>query len=147
MKLSTASRRSRAGRGVRALAVISGLLLLTSCEDGVTDPSDLSGTWRLEALRLPGGQDMPPSDPSRFTVEFGADGQLTARADCNGCGGGYTLGNDTLLVENPTCTLIACPSAPYDGQFLEILAGASEIDLDDDRLTLSSSRGTLRLMR
>ena len=38
--------------GVTAAGVMA-LLLLTSCEDGVTSPSDLGGEWRLESLRDP----------------------------------------------------------------------------------------------
>jgi heat shock protein HslJ len=136
------------GRRAVALAgVLAASVLLTSCEDGVTSPTELSGTWRLEAMRLPGGSEVAPPDPSRFTVEFEAAGQVSVQADCNGCGGEYALGDDTLVVQQLTCTLIACPAAPLDAQFLEVLDGTSEVDVEDEELTITSSRGTLRFTR
>jgi heat shock protein HslJ len=129
-----------------ALGVMS-LLVLTSCEDAVTNPSDLGGQWRLEVLRGPDGSQVTPPDPSRFTVEFAADGQILVRADCNGCGGRYTLDDDTVVVSTLACTLIACPNAPLDARFLAILDGASSFDFEDGRLVISSSRGTLRFNR
>jgi heat shock protein HslJ len=128
------------------MGVIS-LLAMTSCEDAVTNPSDLGGQWRLEMLRAPDGSQVTPPDPGRFTVEFAADGQAFARADCNGCGGRYTLDDDTVVVSQLACTLIACPSAPLDGRFLSILDGASSFAFEDGRLVISSPRGTLRFTR
>ena len=132
--------------GLFAAAVLS-LFTLTSCEDGVTDPTDLSGEWRLEELRLPDGTSMPPPDTGRFTVQFAADGQLSARADCNGCGGQYSLGGDRLVVSQLACTLIACPNAPFDGRYLNVLIGDSTFEVAGNQLTVRSARGTLRFRR
>lgn len=90
MNLRTAIR-ATARFGKMTTMGVMGLLALTSCEDAVTNPSDLGGQWRLEVLRGPDGSQVTPPDPSRFTVEFEADGQVLARADCNGCGGRYML--------------------------------------------------------
>lgn len=146
MNLRTTIRRAAPFGGMFTMGVMS-LLALASCEDGVTNPSDLGGQWRLEVLRAPDGSQVAPPDPSRFTVEFAADGQVLARADCNGCGGRYTLDDDTLVVSTLACTLIACPSAPLDGRFLSILDGSSSFDFEDERLVISSSRGMLRFTR
>jgi heat shock protein HslJ len=123
------------------------LFVLTSCEDGVTDPTDLAGEWRLEELRPPSGTSLTPPASGRFTVQFEADGRVSARADCNGCGGSYTLDDDTVVVSQLACTLIACPNAPFDQQYLAVLVGASELELEDGRLILESSRGELRFTR
>jgi heat shock protein HslJ len=123
------------------------LLVLTSCEDSLTNPSDLGGEWRLEALRAPDGTQITPPDSGRFTVQFEADGQVLARADCNGCGGRYTLDDDTVVVSQLACTLIGCPNPPFDQQYLAVLVGASSFDLEDGKLILESSRGTLRFTR
>ena len=131
---------------VTAVSVIT-LLMLTSCEDTVTRPSDLAGEWRLEELRPPNGSPLTPPASGRFTVQFEADGRVSARADCNGCGGSYTLDDDTVVVSQMACTLIACPNAPFDQQYLAVLVGASELELEDGRLILESSRGTLRFTR
>jgi heat shock protein HslJ len=87
-----------------------------------------------------------PDDPSRFTVEFKADGSLGLRADCNVCGGSYTLSGGTLTSGPLVCTLVACPQ-PQGQQFAAIIDGTSEIDKDDDELEIESSEGTLVLVR
>lgn len=135
---------SRAASG--AAGVLS-LVLLTSCEDGVTNPSHLGGEWRLETLRGPDGAQTPPPATGTFTVRFEADGQVFVRADCNGCGGRYTLGGDTVTVSQLACTLILCPNAPFDQRYLSILDGDSSFDLQGDVLTIQSARGMLQFRR
>lgn len=146
MRLTRLTRKMGLRGMVTAVGVMT-LLVLTSCEDSVTDPSDLAGEWRLEVMRAPDGTQSTPPDSGRFTVQFEADGQVLARADCNGCGGRYTLDDDTVVVSQLACTLIACPNAPFDQQYLAVLVGASSFDLEDGQLILESSRGTLRFTR
>jgi hypothetical protein len=42
---------------------------------------------------------------------------------------------------------VFCPSAPLDTLFVGILEGASSIDVDDERLRVSSPRGSLTFVR
>jgi heat shock protein HslJ len=49
-----------------------------------------------------------PEDPSRFTVEFKADGQLGVRADCNVCGSSYTLNDGTLTAGPRPTAIVPC---------------------------------------
>ena len=138
---------SAATRAAHCAVAIAAVVVLTSCEDGVTNPSDLGGEWRLESLRLAGGAELPPPATGRFTLRLEADGQAFVRADCNGCGGRYVLGGDTVTLSQMACTLIACPNAPFDTQYLGLLDGTSSFDVEGDLLTITSSRGTLRFRR
>ena len=97
-------------------------------------------------MELTGATQFVPEDPSRFTVEFKADGQLGVRADCNVCGGSYTLNDGTLTSGPLVCTLVACPR-PEGEQFASIIDGTSELDTDDDELEIESSEGKLVLTR
>ena len=84
-------------RSLRNVLVVAAALPLLSCSEEVTGPSDVVGTvWRLESMQRTGAARFVPDDPSRFTIEFKADGSLAVRADCNGCGGSYTLNGGTL---------------------------------------------------
>jgi heat shock protein HslJ len=137
-----------AGRfGGRALAVVACMLGLASCSEDVTGPSDLQGgVWRLESMRTATGAAFRPSDPSRFTVEFKADGTIGIRADCNQCGGRYTLVGDRLSVGLLACTLVACPTS--DGQqFAALLDGDTSVDADANELEIESADGSLELVR
>ena len=88
-----------------------------------------------------------PEDPSRFAIRFGEDGGLGITADCNVCGGSYTLEDGRLEVSGVFCTLIFCPAAPVDQRFLEVLQGTSTVDAGDGELGIRSSRGRLELTR
>jgi heat shock protein HslJ len=126
-------------------AVIAGLAA-AGCND-VTQPSDLmGGTWRLAELRTAAGTAVPP-DPARYTVVFGDDERISVRADCNTCGGGYTLSGNTLTVSVLACTRVACPAGSLEQPFLEVLMDTSTVDVDGDRLTISSDEGRLDLTR
>jgi heat shock protein HslJ len=130
-----------------ALVVLAGALPMLSCSDEVTGPSDLGdGPWKLESMELAGAAPFVPDDPDRFTVEFRADGQLTVVADCNQCGGTYSVSDGALTVPPLACTLIACPGLE-GSQFASLIDGTSSIESDGDELEIESSDGTLSLRR
>ena len=87
-----------------------------------------------------------PTDPSRFTVEFNADGTLGVTADCNQCGGSYTLNGGNLTVGPLVCTLIACPTNRGQ-EFASLIDGTTSLELEDGELEIESSDGTLVLTR
>jgi heat shock protein HslJ len=88
-----------------------------------------------------------PADPNRYTVEFKSDGTIGVVADCNSCGGSYSLRDDQLTVSNLACTLILCPG-PNGGEFASLVEGAATLDKDgDDTLEIVSPEGRLVLKR
>ena len=130
-----------------ALAIACGALLFASCSEDVTGPSDLQGgEWRLASMETETGGRFVPEDPSRFTVEFQADGTIRVRADCNGCGGSYTMSGERLTVGPMVCTLIACPTTRGQ-EFAGLLEGTSDVDADGNELEIESPDGTLELTR
>ena len=136
----------------RALSTgtLAGLLGLSvvSCSGGVTGASDVvGGVWRLSSMRLAGAtSSFVPDDPSRFTVELKADGNVGVRADCNSCGGSYALRGDQLSVPGMACTLALC-ATPQGGEFANLIEGVSTLDRDDATLTVASPDGTITLVR
>jgi heat shock protein HslJ len=140
--------RARVLSGLRtALAVLAGALPMLSCSDEVTGPSDLEGgPWKLASMELAGASRFVPPDPNRFTVEFRAGAQLGVVADCNQCGGSYSVSAGTLAVPALACTLIACPG-PEGSQFAGLIDGTSSIERDGDELEVESSEGKLTLTR
>ena len=144
------NRKSHALRafGAGVVAALAGLPLL-SCSEGMTSPSDLlGGEWRLQSMRLTGAAaSFVPDDPSRFTVEFEADGAIGVRADCNSCGGTYSLRGSQLTVPGMACTLALC-ATPNGGEFANLIEGTSTLDLvDDDTLEVISPEGRATLVR
>ena len=132
--------------GKRAVVAVVLGFGLASCAEDVTGPSDLQGAWRLASMETETGGRFVPPDPGQFTVEFNADGTMGVRADCNQCGGSYTLSGDRLTVGPLVCTLIACPTGRGQ-EFASLLEGTTEVDADGAELELESPDGTLELTR
>jgi heat shock protein HslJ len=135
---------------LRLAALVSlAALPVLSCSDGVTGPSDLAGgVWRLQSMRLSGAaSSFVPDDPARFTVEFKADGQIGVRADCNSCGGMFSLSGVQLSVPSMACTLALC-ATPNGGEFANLIDGDSVVARTGDRtLEIASPEGRLTLTR
>ena len=129
------------------VVLFASALVHAACSDEVTGPSDLVGdAWRLESMELDDAAAFVPADPSRFTVEFNEDGTLGVTADCNQCGGSYTLTDGRLTAGPLVCTLIACPTNRGQ-EFASLIDGTSSLELDDDELEIESSDGRLLLTR
>jgi heat shock protein HslJ len=141
------ARKFRAHRGFRAgLALLAGALPLLSCSDGVTGPSTLSGVWKLQSMELAGAERFVPDDPDRFTVAF-LDSRIGVTADCNQCGGTYSVSDETLYVSPLACTLVQCPTHE-GGRFASLIDGRSKLESDArGELVIQSPEGTLILTR
>jgi len=130
------------------LFLLAGVVPLLSCTDGMTGPSDLvGGVWRLESMQLAGASAFVPDDPSRFTLEFQPDGRIAVVAECNRCGGSYTLSGATLTVPAMACTLAACATSRGE-EFAVLVQGSSTLATPGDgRLAIASAEGTLLMRR
>jgi heat shock protein HslJ len=139
--------RSRALNGFRTgLALLAGALPLLSCSNTVTGPSTLAGVWKLQSMELAGAERFVPDDPDRFTVAF-LDSRIGVTADCNQCGGSYSVSDETLYVTPLACTLVQCPTHE-GGQFATLIDGRSKLEsAARGELVIESSEGKLILVR
>ena len=129
------------------LVLLASAMVHAACSDAVTGPSDLEGgPWRLQSMEIMDTGAFVPDDRSRFTIEFGADGTLGVRADCNQCGGSYTLRDGRMTVGPLACTLIACPTNRGQ-EFASLLQGTTSLELEEGELEIESPDGTLVLTR
>ena len=117
-------------------------------QTGAPAVTSLQGVWQLVSLQEAGGAVVPAPAPARFTAEFGADGRLGVRADCNRCQGAYEASPGTLAM-NPlmACTLAYCQSAPLDTLYVSLLLDSTSWTVEDACLELRSARGALRFRR
>lgn len=85
------------------------------------DVEKLEGTtWQL--VRFEGGNDvvLMPGDPSRYTIEFGTDGRLTARIDCNRGRGAWKSTEPNLIELEPLAlTRAQCPEGSLHDQIVK----------------------------
>jgi para-nitrobenzyl esterase len=67
------------------------LMLLAACASAPQGPPPLGGTaWQLVKFQGGDGATLTPDDKSKYTLEFGKTGVLTARVDCNRGRGSWT---------------------------------------------------------
>jgi heat shock protein HslJ len=83
--------------------------------------SPLAGTsWRL--VRFEGGDDtvLTPDDPSKYTIELGADGQVAARIDCNRGRGTWKSAGESQIEFGPMAlTRALCPPGSLHDQIVK----------------------------
>ena len=129
------------------LAVVSAVVFELGCAAApATSPSDVVGmTWHLQSLQRAGQLAVTPP-AGAFFLRFAEEGRLDVRADCNGCGGTYTLNGDRLAVGPLACTRAFCPSAPFDTQFVQLAEAATSVERHQEALVLRSPAGMLRLV-
>ena len=107
----------------------------------------LTGTWTLISIQ-PANQATQATPPgASYTVTF-AEGRLSTRADCNTCGGGFTVSGQTLIAGPAlACTRAACPTMAFEIAYTGLLGGESTVVVSDGVLVLTSLRGVLRFTR
>ena len=134
---------------MRALS-ISGLILIAAlffgCSDDDTQTPETvpleETTWRLVRFDLTSGS-IPAASGQEFTLRLRAetDGLRIAEgtADCNQCGGPYTLGPaDSISIEF-ACTEMYCGDDSQGGLFELALNYAMTYSLSDSSLSLAFS--------
>jgi len=134
-------------------------LVVSACSQSVSSPTavsspsaadtaaQLEGTWTLTSIAVAGQakQDRPFS--AIYTLDFN-QGRLSTRADCNTCGGSYSI-DGSVLTAGPglACTRAACSTMAFENAYTGILSGDSTMVVTGSTLSLSSSRGTLKFVR
>ena len=99
----------------------------------------LAGTsWQL--VRFQGSDDttLTPDDRSKYTIAFGADGQLTARIDCNrGRGTWKSSGSNQLALGPLALTRALCPAGSMHDHIVKQWSNIRSYVLRDGHLFLS----------
>ena len=107
----------------------------------------LPGTWNLVSIRPAGEAEQAKPSGASYTLSL-VDGRLSTRADCNTCGGTYTLNGQTLMAEpSMACTRAACPTMAFENTYIKLLGGESTVSLSGGTVELTSPRGVLRFTR
>lgn len=137
--------------------------LTAACTQSVSSPSSpsavsappssaytaaqLEGTWTLASIEPAGAAKQDRPFGATYTLTF-SQGRLSTRADCNMCGGTFSVDGTTLTAgPNLACTRAACPTMAFESAYTAILGGDSTTVVTGSTLTLSSARGTLQFVR
>ena len=83
-------------------------------------------------------------DPENYTLAFFSDNTYYVKADCNSGGGNYILEGDSLSLDPPVMTLIACGPETLDNEYLSLLSNVSSAAFENEQLILHSGRQVRR---
>ena len=113
-------------------------------------PQDIADvTWQWVSFTTPVEQ-ITVDGPDRYTIQFGRDGRLTMRADCNRGMGSYSVTADRRITMGPIAlTRAMCPEGSLSDRFAREVGRASIYFMRDGDLYLDlpMDSGTLRFRR
>jgi heat shock protein HslJ len=126
----------------RTCLLRTALLLATSSigfgQDASGEDGRLVGVWQLARYEGPAGRSRTLDDPSRYTLEFQANGSLVARIDCNRGRGGWIATEAGRLELRPlVLTRMMCVGQSLHDQILEHWSRLHTYALRNGRLVLS----------
>ena len=99
-------------------------------------------SWRLLRIHTPDGGSVSPEAGKAYTLQFGADGRFSGRADCNSYGGGYTAeASGAIALRQGATTLAACASPSSADLFLSTLMDATTYRATSGDLWISAGGG------
>lgn len=114
-------------------SVLGSLKFETSAAGG-----DLLGRWQWQRSTYNDDTELVVDDPSRYTVEFKADGGLDIQADCNQLSWTYTREGNSLTINALGATTLAqCPPGSLDQQFLQDLSDVASYVMHEGNLVLN----------
>mgnify|MGYP003678559604 CR=1 FL=1 len=96
---------------------------------GEGDSAGLIGReWFIEDIAGKGVIDNSPA-----SLLFMPDGRLGGNATCNSLIAGYTVDGDTLSIDKPGATMMACPEAlmNQERRFLDLLGSVHGYSIDE----------------
>ncbi len=111
-------------------------------------PSALVGpTWQWAGTTTPTG-DIAVADPSRYTIDFFADGTAGIGADCNRVTATWTSDGRTVAITPGASTLAACPADSQGQEFVQQLGNAAIYFFQGGELFIDQaiSSGTMRFV-
>ncbi len=129
---------------LRADTLLVGSILLLACggvfaQTPQTTAPGLGGTsWRLVKFQGSDDKTLTPDDGNRYTLEFGADGNLSARIDCNrGRGKWQSSGPNQLQLGPLVLTRAMCPPGSLHDRIAKDLGFVRSYVTKDGHLFLS----------
>lgn len=113
--------------------------LVVSAADGSAlrfSPTLAGVVWQWQGTQMMDDTVVTSPDPSRYTLEFSADGKLVVQADCNRAFGSFETDGAKLDIKALGMTRMACPEGSMDVAFVQNLNDAVAHTFRDGRLFL-----------
>ncbi len=100
--------------------------------------TDLTGVvWEWQSTKYADESQQAVPDPTKYTVEFLADGTVAVLADCNRASGNFTADGSALTIEILMTTKAACPPDSLSDKFIQELSNAATFVRDGGILVIN----------
>lgn len=131
-------------------APTSGVQVLVERVGGTTPPANdaaqlVGPVWQWQGTTTP-KEEIKVTDPTRYTIQFNADGSANIKNDCNNILATYTTDGQKITLKLGPTTLMACPPDSQDVMFAQQLSAASIYFFKDGMLYLDllADAGTMQ---
>lgn len=128
-------------------------VLVQRVGDSATPPANdaaqlVGPVWQWQGTTTP-VEEIKVADPSRYTIQFNADGTAGIKNDCNSVGATYTVDGQKIEIKLGPTTLMACPPDSQDALFAQQLSAARIYFFKDGMLYLDlfADAGTMRFSK
>ena len=124
---------------VVATVLMAGTACAQRSDSGLSQASTLEGTsWQLVEFQGSDDTTLTPDDRTKYTLTFGAGGQVTARIDCNRGRGTWTSSGPSQLQLGPLAlTRAQCPPGSLHDQIVKQWGNIRSYIVKDSHLFLS----------
>ena len=127
-----------------SVAIVVGLLSsVTTLAQKSSGGNPLRGTsWQLVKFQGPDESTYAPDDRSKYTIEFGSNGRVTARVDCNRASSTWRVNaKGELQFGSWSRTSAKCGPGSLHDQIVNDGANVRNFQIKDGRLFLSGMAG------
>jgi heat shock protein HslJ len=119
---------------VVAAAILSSLY--QAAQNATAGLADTS--WQLVKFQSSSDKTLVPDDKAKYTIDFGADGKVNLRIDCNRGGGTWeSSGSNQLEFGALTLTRAMCPPGPLNNRIPKDWQGVRSYAIKNGHLFLS----------
>ncbi len=109
--------------------------------------SELAGTTWVWKHNIIGGDAIAtPKNPEKFSITFGADGNVSGTTDCNGFGGEYKLASEGIVSFGPFMSTMMYCEGSQEADFTGSLAQATRLTKDTEGNLVVVLGGTSNVM-
>lgn len=118
----------------------SAVFAFVACSPAASD--SIVGEWTLASYGDPANPTSAAPEVETSII-FDEDGQVNGTAGCNGFGGDYTAGQDTITFGPLVSTLMFCegPAGEQETVVFTVFSGNASFVLDGGALTITSADG------
>ena len=125
----------------RIAPIVAATLVVVAHSEAIaqTPPASLSGTsWQLVRIQSMDDKVATPTDRSKYTMTFGADGRVNMRVDCNRGSGTWKSAEASQLVFGPMAmTRAMCPPGSLHDRIVKDMPYVRSYVIKDGHLFLS----------